>query len=307
MTRQSGPGGDASRRSTAAVKLLGPAFTNTARRPPNSGTVWASSRSRSGVSASVSPSMSASANGSRGSSTAARTSASVRSRTSPASGPKMSATGLPGSGRATNRAMSAPLSATMASCRRSGSGDEIRGETRLDVDGDQLGGAVLAVAQPARPRKPLRLARNIIGHARKRIAGEDGRAGLQLHQAVIDREAVILDIGTAAVDVDDDGKPVRLHLQGEPVRRRRGGAAAGEIEQELVSQLDGDPGLRGAVGSIDLRDIDTGQFGADARPAGEGMLAIKRLKAPGERGAGGADADQAQQAAASCDRFKPPH
>ena len=29
-------------------------------------------------------------------------------------------------------------------------------------------------------------------------------AGLQLHQAVIDREAVILDIGTAAVDVDDD-------------------------------------------------------------------------------------------------------
>ena len=61
--RQSAPGGAASTRSTAGVRLRPPALTQTARRPPNSGTVWASSTSRSGSSASASPSMRASENG----------------------------------------------------------------------------------------------------------------------------------------------------------------------------------------------------------------------------------------------------
>jgi hypothetical protein len=86
MTRHSGEG-VVSTGSSAAAMLRLPAFTSTARRPPNSGTVCASSTSRDGVAVSTSPSMRTKANGSLGSSTDARTSASTRSRTSPASGP----------------------------------------------------------------------------------------------------------------------------------------------------------------------------------------------------------------------------
>src|SRR5712675_2072072 len=112
-TRQSAAGGAASSASTAAVKLRPPALTQTARRPPNSGNVWASSTRRLGSSASASPSSRASPNGSAGSSTAALTSASTRSRTSPASGPNTSAIGRRGSGRATKASISPVFRATM--------------------------------------------------------------------------------------------------------------------------------------------------------------------------------------------------
>ena len=75
----------------------------------------------------------------------------MRSRTRPASGPNISAIGLPGSGRATNRATSAALIATItlprrqppAARRRSGPGDEIGSKPRLDAVGDLRRGAPL--------------------------------------------------------------------------------------------------------------------------------------------------------------------
>ena len=56
MTRQSFDGA-ASTGSSAAEMLRLPAFTSTARRPPNSGMVFASSTSRDGLAESSSPSM----------------------------------------------------------------------------------------------------------------------------------------------------------------------------------------------------------------------------------------------------------
>src|SRR5438093_2195941 len=76
--------------------LRDPALTQTARRPPNSGTVFASSTSRVGSAARSLPSRRASENGSLTSSTEARISASARSRTRPESGPKTSTTGCAG-------------------------------------------------------------------------------------------------------------------------------------------------------------------------------------------------------------------
>jgi hypothetical protein len=73
--------------STPLAKLREPARTRMARRPPNSGTVIASSTSRDGSADNSSPSSFTSEKGSLGSSTADANSASARSRTSPASGP----------------------------------------------------------------------------------------------------------------------------------------------------------------------------------------------------------------------------
>src|SRR6187397_1673554 len=58
--------------STAGAIFRDSAFTKTARRPPNSGTVWASSTKREGLVASSSPSIRTNVKGSAGSSTDAR-------------------------------------------------------------------------------------------------------------------------------------------------------------------------------------------------------------------------------------------
>src|SRR5439155_21549247 len=116
-TRQSGAAVGSSA-STAATKLRPPAFTQTARRPPNSGIVLASSARRDGSPASSSPSSRTSENGSAGSSTDARISASARSRTSPASGPNTSPIGCAGLGFATKASTCWPLKATITRALR---------------------------------------------------------------------------------------------------------------------------------------------------------------------------------------------
>src|SRR5258707_856616 len=73
--------------SIPPAKLREPARTRMARRPPNSGTVIASSTSREGSADSSSPSSRTSEKGSLGSSTADANKAAARSRTRPASGP----------------------------------------------------------------------------------------------------------------------------------------------------------------------------------------------------------------------------
>ena len=75
-----------------------------------------------------------------------------------------------------NRSTSAFLTATIGG--RSGAGDEERRQPRPDVVGNQLRGAVLGVAQAAGAREALGLARNVVTHAGKGLAGEDGLAGL---------------------------------------------------------------------------------------------------------------------------------
>ena len=84
--------------STPPAKLRPPALTRMARRPPNSGTVIASSTSREGSAARSSPSSRTSENGSLMSSTAEAISASARSRTRPASAPYSNTIGRAGSG-----------------------------------------------------------------------------------------------------------------------------------------------------------------------------------------------------------------
>src|SRR5271170_2535411 len=234
--RQSAPGGAARTRSTEAVKLRPPAFTHTARRPPNRGTVWASSTSRSGSSASASPSMRASAKGSCGSSTAAAMRVSVRSCTNPWSGPNTRMMGRAESGLAMNRSTSAFLTATIGG--RSGARDEERRQPRPDIVRNLLRGAILGVAQAAGAGEALGLARNVVAHARKGLAAEDGFAGLDVLQRVIGVEGIIFGVRPAAVDVDDDRKIARCQVDIEAISRLRSRAAAGEAEQQLVAYLD---------------------------------------------------------------------
>src|SRR5688500_16147263 len=58
--------------------------------------------------------------------------------------------------------------------------DEERGEARLDVVRDHLGGAVLGVAQAAGAREALVLAGDVERHPRERLAGHHDLAGGEL-------------------------------------------------------------------------------------------------------------------------------
>jgi hypothetical protein len=113
MTMRQSVGGEATTASTAAAKLRLPALTQTARLPPNSGTVCASSTRRDGSEASASPSIRTSANGSLVSSTDKSMILFARSCTRPASGPYSSTIGCDALGRATKASASRFLMATM--------------------------------------------------------------------------------------------------------------------------------------------------------------------------------------------------
>src|SRR5215813_284235 len=112
----------------------------------------------------------------------------------------------------------------------SGPGDEIGRESRLDIVGYLLGSTIFSVAETTRPRKSLGLPRNVIGHTGKRGAGDYLLAALDFRQGVVGVEAIILDVRTAAGDIHDDRHPVRRHPDREPMGRRRGLSAAGEVE-----------------------------------------------------------------------------
>jgi len=100
ITTRHSQAGRARSSSTAGAMLRLPAFTHTARRPPNSGMVCASSTSRPGWEETSSPSSRTREKGSAGSSTDAAITAFTRSLTSPASGPKIRTTGAALSRRA---------------------------------------------------------------------------------------------------------------------------------------------------------------------------------------------------------------
>src|SRR5262245_65629629 len=62
-------------------------------------------------------------------------------------------------------------------------------------------------------------------------------------------------------------------------------AAAGEVVKQRVANLDRDSRLVGSFRGRDLEDLDGAELVAQDRPAGRGLLAIKRLEAAaGERG-----------------------
>ena len=68
---------------------------------------------------------------------------------------------------------------------------------------DHLGGAVLGVALAARAGEALLLAGNVEGHARECPSGEHRLAGREIGQRVGGVDAVVLDLGPRAGDVDD--------------------------------------------------------------------------------------------------------
>ena len=192
MTRHS-LDGVATTISTAGAMLREPAFTSTARRPPNSGTVCASSTSRDGLAASSSPSMRTKANGSLGSSTDALHQRFDALAHQPGVGTVHQHDGWRGSGLAMKRSTSAALIGGHRS-RIGGTSPrhEIRRQPRADIFRDHLGGAVLGVAQAAVAGEALLLAGNVVGHAREGLPGDDCLAGGDIGQRVGGVDAVVL-------------------------------------------------------------------------------------------------------------------
>src|SRR5215831_5506851 len=89
---------------------------------------------------------------------------------------------------------------------RSGSGYEIGCKARPDIVGYQLGSAIFRFAKGACPGKPLGLTWNVIGYTGKSCTADHRLARLDVIQGIIDVEAIILDIRSAAVDVHNDRK-----------------------------------------------------------------------------------------------------
>src|SRR5215472_1169048 len=249
-----------------------------------------------------------------------RTSVSARSRTRPASGPKTSTTGW--CGRARNLSISKPFSATMTSPSPQGRhpkvvmpvpagiahpsaapwsrtrsnsaavaaiamtmrgssrpGNEIRRKPRPDIVGDHFRRAQLCVTQSAHAGVALFLAGNVIRDA------SEGRAGSHLGQGIGDIDAVVLDIRPRGVAIDDDRRARGGHGDLQPMGGWGRVAAAGEVVNQRVANLDRDPRLVGSLRGPDLEDLDSAELVAQDRSAGRGLLAIKRLEAAaGERG-----------------------
>jgi hypothetical protein len=83
--------------------------------------------------------------------------------------------------------------------------------------------------------------------------------------------------------------------------------AAGDVEQQLVAGLDGDPGFRRPGWCRDLGNIDGRKGGTDRRPTPERLLRVHRLKAAGRQSAEARNARQRDDEAASPILFKPRH
>src|SRR5262245_30048343 len=206
-----------------------------ARRPPNSGTVRTSSISRAGSPATSSPSSRTMANGSRGSSTLARMIVSVRSRTSPRSGPKTSMTGRQAAGRVRNASTSPLFNATMMvqpvdlrwrpSRRRrwlvppSGAGDEVGRKPRPDLIGDHFGGAGFGIAHRARAGKALLLAGSVVSHPGHGRSGHDVLAGSDLGQCEVGIEAEIVELGAQGDRIEDNRRAGSNKSNRQPVSR----------------------------------------------------------------------------------------
>src|SRR5690606_32613415 len=101
-------------------------------------------------------------------------------------------------------------------------------------------------------------------------AGKERLAGAAVDERIGGVDAVVLDFGTRAVDVDDDlaGAGGELDLELVGARGRR--TAAGEIEDQAVTYLDGEAGQRRGVRRRNLLHFDRGQ------PVGHVRRAIGR-------------------------------
>jgi hypothetical protein len=83
-------------------------------------------------------------------------------------------------------------------------GHEERGESIADIFGDFPGGTIFGIAQAALAGKSLLLARNVVRHAREGLAFDNNASGRQLRQRICAVDAVIVDVGTPGVDIDDN-------------------------------------------------------------------------------------------------------
>src|ERR1700688_4890127 len=110
-------------------------------------------------------------------------------------------------------------------------GDEIRRQPRADVVSDDLGGAVLGIAQPAVTGEALLLAGNVIGYARERYAPDDRFSVGDVDQRIAGVDTVVLNVGTPGGDVHNHRQVCGGESYVQPVVRRRGRSAAGEPEQ----------------------------------------------------------------------------
>src|SRR5579871_2643001 len=159
------------------------------------------------------------------------------------------------------------------------SGGEVCRQPGPDRLGDHLAGAVLGVAQAARLGKALLLARDVVGDAREGHVAEDDFAGFEVDEVVVDVEAEVLEPGTRAGEVDDDGEPRRVHRDVEPIGGLLRVRAAVDVEHQRVADVDRDARFRRSVGGGNLRDVDGAHRRLDVGATAERVIAVNRLEA----------------------------
>src|SRR5262245_8134997 len=95
------------------------------------------------------------------------------------------------------------LAPTDVKSSRLRAGCEMRGQPVPDIFSDFLGGAILCIAQPALAGKPLLLAGNVVGHTGESHAFDNWLSCCNFGQGIGRIDAVIVDVGSRCVDVDD--------------------------------------------------------------------------------------------------------
>ncbi len=162
-----------------------------------------------------------------GISTDARTNASTLSRTRPMSGPKTNTIGCAGFGSAMKRSTSAALMAVMTPREIMCRPRRTRRVAIADIFGDFLGGTVFGITQTAFAGKSLLLTWNVVGHACEGLSFDNDTSGREFGQRICAVDAVVIDVGTGGVDVDDHLQLSCGEFHVQAVRGRKTAAAAG--------------------------------------------------------------------------------
>ena len=170
-----------------------------------------------------------------------------------------------------------------------------------------MGSLALGVLHADKPGKTL-LIDVVVRYAANGPSCHDDFLGSDLGERVSASQCIKFVARQLAVAINRDGEVRSGDFHNEFVSGGRGRTAPGKVEQQLIAELDGEPGLRRVGNRIDLFDIDRLERISQGWAAwGGGSFAIERLEASSaerrqcERNAGAANVPE------GCPEFMPRH
>ena len=127
----------------------------------------------------------------------------------------------------------------------------MRGQPVPDVFGNFLSSAILCIAKPALAGESLLLAGNIVGHAGEGLTLGHRLAGCNFGQGIDGVDAVIVNVGSRCIDVDDNLELCCAQAYVQSIEWRGTACAAGEVVDQFVAHAGADTGKAAAARRVD--------------------------------------------------------